>query len=84
LAWLRARAATAATAVIPIIGPRTPAQLADYLGALDLELSDEQYQRLEHVSAVALGTPHETVAAALSSSMGEGAGRVRRPSVPVI
>ena len=66
LAWLRCRAALASTALIPIVGPRTQAHLEEYLRALDLELGDEHYLRLEKVSAVRLGTPHEDVAAALS------------------
>jgi aryl-alcohol dehydrogenase-like predicted oxidoreductase len=65
LSWLRRRAALASTAMLPIVGPRTPAHLATYLASLDLELGDEHYQRLEGVSAVRLGTPHEDNAAAL-------------------
>ena len=38
---------------VPIIGPRTPAQLADNLGALPLKLSAEQISRLDAVSAIA-------------------------------
>jgi aryl-alcohol dehydrogenase-like predicted oxidoreductase len=66
LSWLRRRAALAHTSMIPIVGPRTPAQLEEYLRSLDLELSDLHYQRLDEVSAVRLGTPHDDVAAALS------------------
>lgn len=36
----------------PVIGARTPAQLEDNLGALDVEISDEQMARLDEVSAV--------------------------------
>lgn len=36
----------------PVVGVRTPAQLEDNLGALDVELSDEQMARLDEVSAV--------------------------------
>ncbi len=35
IAWLRARHLRSATSIIPILGPRTPTQLADVLGALD-------------------------------------------------
>jgi aryl-alcohol dehydrogenase-like predicted oxidoreductase len=65
LSWLRRRAALASTSMIPIVGPRTPAHLKEYLGSLDLELGDQHYQRLDDVSAVRLGTPHDDVAAAL-------------------
>ncbi len=36
----------------PVIGVRTPAQLEDNLGALDVEISDEQMARLDEISAV--------------------------------
>ncbi|MCB2059542.1 MAG: aldo/keto reductase [Novosphingobium sp.] len=36
----------------PVIGVRTPAQLEDNLGALEVEISDEQMARLDEVSAV--------------------------------
>jgi aryl-alcohol dehydrogenase-like predicted oxidoreductase len=65
LAWLRHRAAIAATALIPIVGPRSASQLNDYLGALDLELDQDQYRRLDEISAVQLGTPHDDVAAGI-------------------
>ncbi|MGA1813972.1 aldo/keto reductase [Frondihabitans sp. 4ASC-45] len=51
MAWLRERGNRSVTAVVPIIGPRTMAQLEDYLGALDVELTRDQYQRLDDVSA---------------------------------
>jgi aryl-alcohol dehydrogenase-like predicted oxidoreductase len=59
IAWLRAKAASSSTALIPIIGPRTKAQLDDVLGALNVALSAEQVQRLNDVSAVPLGFPHQ-------------------------
>jgi aryl-alcohol dehydrogenase-like predicted oxidoreductase len=51
MAWIRERGNRSTTAVVPIIGPRTMSQLEDYLGALDVTLSDEQYRRLDEVSA---------------------------------
>ncbi|HVJ41628.1 MAG TPA: aldo/keto reductase [Dongiaceae bacterium] len=62
VAWLRAKAATSRTALIPILGPRTKAQLDDVLGALNVALSAEQLQRLNDVSAVPLGFPHQMAA----------------------
>ncbi len=84
VAWLRARAARAATAFVPVVGPRTTAQLDAYLAALDLDLDDAHYERLERASAVVLGTPHDPVAAALPSILGSPGARVRRHPVPVI
>jgi aryl-alcohol dehydrogenase-like predicted oxidoreductase len=65
LAWLRRRAELAPTALIPIVGPRSPAHLEEYLGSLELRLDDQQYQHLDDVSAVQMGTPHEDVEAAI-------------------
>jgi aryl-alcohol dehydrogenase-like predicted oxidoreductase len=48
-----------AKGVLPIIGPRTPAQLADNLGALSVTLASEQIARLDTASAVPLGFPHD-------------------------
>jgi aryl-alcohol dehydrogenase-like predicted oxidoreductase len=53
IAWV------AAKGLIPIIGPRTRAQLDDNLGALVVRLTVEQEGRLDQVSAVPLGFPHE-------------------------
>jgi aryl-alcohol dehydrogenase-like predicted oxidoreductase len=44
--------------VIPIIGARTAAQLADNLACLDWKLTDEQWERLDAVSRIDLGFPH--------------------------
>ena len=41
-----------------ILGVRTPAQLQDNLGALDITFSAEQKTRLETVSKIDLGFPH--------------------------
>lgn len=43
----------------PILGVRTLAQLEDNLGALDVVFSDDQRRRLDEVSAVTLGFPHD-------------------------
>jgi aryl-alcohol dehydrogenase-like predicted oxidoreductase len=82
MAWLRERAARAATTFVPIIGPRTLVQLEDYLGALDVGLSEAQFARLTEVSAVPLGMPHEAVATQLEVVRGR-TGRFREPVIPV-
>ena len=46
----------------PIMGVRTLAQLEDNLGALSVQFSDEQRARLDEVSAIELGFPHELLA----------------------
>ncbi|GAA3058040.1 aldo/keto reductase [Pseudonocardia yunnanensis] len=84
LAWLRRRAALAATTLIPIVGPRSLEHLEEYLRSLDLELDTQQYLRLDDVSAVRLGTPHEDVAAALSHGFDGDRSLLEAPHVPVL
>ena len=59
IAWLLHRDAVSHTALVPILGPRTRAQLDGTLGALQLKLSPEQVARLDAASAIALGAPYE-------------------------
>jgi aryl-alcohol dehydrogenase-like predicted oxidoreductase len=84
LAWLRRRSARSATALIPIVGPRTVAQLDEYLLSLDLELSAEHYQLLDEVSAPVPGTPHRDVAAALAGGLDGDRTLLDAPPIPVI
>lgn len=56
LAWMVGRG------VMPVLGPRTPEQLIDTLGAADIHLSAEQVKRLDAASAIRLGFPHELMA----------------------
>jgi aryl-alcohol dehydrogenase-like predicted oxidoreductase len=58
LAWLRYRSVP----VIPIIGARKLAQIEDNIHSLDVPLSPEQLQRLDHASAISLGFPHDFLA----------------------
>ncbi|MEV6621125.1 aldo/keto reductase [Amycolatopsis sp. NPDC051106] len=83
LAWLRHRAAQARTSMIPIVGPRTPAQLDGYLQALDVELGPEHRRLLDEVSAIPLGTPHEDVAAAWAHGIDGDRSLLDAPLVPV-
>ncbi|MFE4213342.1 aldo/keto reductase [Streptomyces sp. NPDC056844] len=58
LAWtLRNPGVTA-----PVIGARTPAQLEDNLGALEVEFTAAQLDRLDRASAIELGFPHDLLA----------------------
>jgi aryl-alcohol dehydrogenase-like predicted oxidoreductase len=54
LAWIRTRPGV----VIPIVGVTREEQLEDNLGCLDVELSAEQVERLDTVSAIDLGFPY--------------------------
>ncbi|GLY00526.1 MULTISPECIES: aldo/keto reductase [Actinoplanes] len=84
LAWLRGRAASSATALIPIVGPRTTAQLDEYLGSLDLALDADQLRRLDEVSAPGLGTPHTDVVNAIAGGYDGDRGLLEPAAVPVI
>jgi len=64
LAWVRAQQRRAS--IIPIIGTRTPAQFKDNLGSLDVDLSDAELKRLDEVSGIELGFPHDFSGAALA------------------
>ncbi len=83
MAWLRHRAARSTTTYVPIIGPRDMAQLEDYLAALDLVLSGDQVTRLDEVSAVPLGVPHEIGRNALWSVIPGARDQVVWPAIPV-
>ncbi|MFI1680487.1 aldo/keto reductase [Streptomyces sp. NPDC020607] len=68
LAWpLRSPGVTA-----PIIGARTPAQLKDNLGALDVDLTASQLSRLEEAGAIDLGFPHDFLAGARGRRLNSG------------
>jgi aryl-alcohol dehydrogenase-like predicted oxidoreductase len=82
VAWLRHRAAASTTAFLPIIGPRTVAQLDDYLGSLETSLTAEQVGRLTSVSAVPLGVPHEAAAGVREKIAGGDSSRLGRPASP--
>jgi len=58
LNWLRNRP----NSVIPIIGARKLSQLQDNLACLDFNLTGEHRQRLDNISAISLGFPHELLA----------------------
>ncbi len=83
IAWMRRRGTEVTTTIVPVIGPRTVAQLDDYLGALDITLSDDQFARLDAVSAISLGAPHEIAALVRDSTLGGDASLFEPPAVPV-
>ena len=82
IAWIRQQGAQAATAYVPIIGPRSPAQLDDYLDALDLTLTLSESAHLDQVSAIRLGTPHELNAWSAGPIRGGDASVIDEPAIP--
>jgi aryl-alcohol dehydrogenase-like predicted oxidoreductase len=82
VAWLLERARRSPTGVVPIIGPRTVEQLDDYVAALDVDLGTEFYERLDAVSRIDLGQPHNQHAKERALALGGDVGAFRLPSVP--
>lgn len=58
LNWLRRQS----NIVIPILGAKKLSQLQDNLGCLEFELTAEQRQRLDAVSRIERGFPHDFLA----------------------
>ncbi|MGE8064701.1 aldo/keto reductase [Pseudomonas sp. NPDC089569] len=81
IAWLREQARRSATTLIPILGSRTRQQLDATLGALDVQLNADQLLRLDRVSSVAKGVPHETLAG--SATRFSGGITLDLPVIPV-
>ena len=68
LAWLRQRA----TPVIPIIGARKLAQVKDNLACVDIRLEPAFLQRLDAVSRIEMGFPHDIFASEMARSLSFG------------
>lgn len=58
IAWVRSRGYR----YIPIVGARKVEQIEDCLGSVDVALDDEQLRRLDEVSGVEMGFPHDFLA----------------------
>lgn len=58
IAWLRQQPGV----IVPILGARTVEQLADNLGALEVQLGASQMERLDRATAIELGFPHDFLA----------------------
>ena len=73
LAWLRQRP----TPVIPIIGARKLAQVKDNLACVDIRLEPAFLQRLDAVSRIEMGFPHDMFASEMARSFSFGGMRDR-------
>jgi len=77
IAWTMART----DAVLPIVGARNLEQFEDNIGALAVELPAGALERLDDVSAIARGFPHDFMAETAGWLYGEAGARVRpRPA----
>ena len=83
VAWLRERARRSATTLVPVIGPRSVAQIESYLKSLEMQLDGAQYSRLEEASAIAGGQPHDVIALHLPNVLGGAGVPFDIPIVPV-
>lgn len=81
IAWLLHTARRSPTALVPILGSRTRAQLDATLGALTLQLSNEQAARLDAASAIKLGSPYDTIAEQKIAIAGGPQVRLRYPAI---
>jgi len=67
IAWLRNGPAN----IIPLVGARTVEQWEENLGCLDVDLSEDQMSRLNAVSSISPGFPHDMLS-------GQAEGRAKR------
>jgi len=65
LNWVRQRPGV----IVPLVGAKTRAQLDDNLGCLEFELAPEDVARLDAVSKIELGFPHEFLSQFAMSSI---------------
>jgi len=76
LAWIRQKYDESSLSTVTIIGPRTLKQLDDNLATLDLQLTTDQVRKLNEVSQISLGSPHEIIAASQNNLFGRGTGLI--------
>jgi aryl-alcohol dehydrogenase-like predicted oxidoreductase len=69
--------------VSTILGARSVAQIEDNLGALAFTLSDEQLRRLDAISRISLGFPHEFVTGAFVDDMVAGGATIAPQQVAI-
>jgi aryl-alcohol dehydrogenase-like predicted oxidoreductase len=82
IAWMLHKAAKSTTSLIPILGSRTREQLDGTLGALDVKLSSDHVARLDRVSTVSLGTPHEQINGSAATIAGGRSELLDLPALP--
>ncbi|MGN7773656.1 aldo/keto reductase [Phyllobacterium sp. 22552] len=74
LAWTLLNPAVTA----PLIGARTLQQLEENLGALNVVLDEEHHQRLEQISSIDRGFPHEFLARPMTQAIMTGGLKIDR------
>lgn len=56
----------------PVVGARKVSQIEDVIGAADLQLSESQLARLDEITGIELGFPHDFLASEHILDMGKG------------
>lgn len=83
IAWLLHKAEASTTSIIPILGARKLEQLEEAFEAMNLSLTQEQVERLDVVSQVVLGNPHDIITQSSAQVEGGMLGVLRHPKIPV-
>jgi aryl-alcohol dehydrogenase-like predicted oxidoreductase len=78
LSWLRGRSER----VIPLVGARTADQIAESLGSLEVELDDDQRGRLDELSQIELGFPHDMLRGLMQRHRAAPGGQIRSSRGP--
>jgi len=83
IAWLLHKAEASTTSIIPILGARKLEQLEEAFEAMNLSLTQEQVERLDVVSQVVLGNPHDIITQSSAQIEVGKLGVLRHPKIPV-
>ncbi len=75
LAWVIAHQGVSST----ILGARTPAQLEDNLGAMEVTLSLEHKAWLDQLTEVELGYPHDLIQSKFIQDVADGGAKIDKP-----
>jgi aryl-alcohol dehydrogenase-like predicted oxidoreductase len=67
LSWLKHQGERGV--IIPIVGARTQEQLKNNLASLDLNLSNDQLERLDDISRIEMGFPHDFLSSDMIKTM---------------
>lgn len=76
LAWVRRKIDALTSPAVTLIGPRTLAQLEDYLAALEKNITDEQLTRLDELSVIDLGYPHNLISKVQAGFFGASSSQI--------
>jgi len=76
LAWIRQKHDREPLSTVTILGAKNIAQLKDNLDSLSVTLTDAEIDQLNEVSQIALGSPHQVIAASQQMIFGLSSGQI--------